>query len=160
MIWPWIQILSHFCYKVATIASALPVKFSFSEKDTKIGTIWTIGFWCFLSKCQHHEEDFFRLCVLLRKSESYLPGVKKHAQTIQIYIFFCFLIIFPWSINSNTNYLATILKVLNFFNYRMLWFESILTLWLVLELESALKPLTVPIRADNLRTAPSARISR
>ena len=47
------------------------LKFGISEKHTKFEKNLSHGF-DVLSKCQNHEEDFFKLCVLLRKSELYL----------------------------------------------------------------------------------------
>ena len=68
------------------------VKFSFSEKATKIWAIClmvltftaflrrpqkivqsALWFWRLLSKCQNHEEDFANFCGLLRKAELYVP---------------------------------------------------------------------------------------
>ena len=48
------------------------VKLGLSEKNTKFGKKKYHGFDTsadLLSKRQNHEEDFFKLCVLLRKSE-------------------------------------------------------------------------------------------
>ena len=46
--------------------------FGLSEKHTKIGAIFLI-----LSKRPNHEEDFFKFCVLLRKSELYVSTKRK-----------------------------------------------------------------------------------
>ena len=51
------------------------VKFGISEKHTKFEKNLPHGFEKsadLLSRCQNHEEDFFKICVLLRKSELYL----------------------------------------------------------------------------------------
>ena len=48
------------------------VKFGLSEKHTKFEKNLPYGFdksADLLSKRQNHEEDFFKICVLLRKSE-------------------------------------------------------------------------------------------
>ena len=48
------------------------LKFGISEKHTKFEKKNLSHGFDVLSKCQNHEEDFFKLCVLLRKSELYL----------------------------------------------------------------------------------------
>ena len=50
------------------IAGFLYVKFSFSEKATKICVIILMVF-TFTSKCQNHKEDGTDFCGLLRKAE-------------------------------------------------------------------------------------------
>ena len=50
------------------------LKFGLSEKHTKFEKNLPHGFDKSVdlpSKCQNHEEDFFKLCVLLKKSEFY-----------------------------------------------------------------------------------------
>ena len=51
----------------------LSLKFGLSEKHTKFEKIFLkYGFdksADLLSKCQNHKDDFFKLCVLLKKSE-------------------------------------------------------------------------------------------
>ena len=50
------------------------LKFGNSEKHTKFEKNLSHGFdnsVDLLSKCQNHEEDFSKLCVLLKKSELY-----------------------------------------------------------------------------------------
>ena len=63
-------------YYISTISSqnlyALKIKFGLSEKHTKFEKNLPHGFdksADLLSKRQNHEEDFFKLCVLLKKSE-------------------------------------------------------------------------------------------
>ena len=55
------------------------VKFGLSEKHTKFKNNLPHGFdksADLLSKRQNHEEDFFKLCVLLKKSELYREQVR------------------------------------------------------------------------------------
>ena len=58
------KILYEFCYKVRTFWEA-----------HKIWKKSSSCFWRLLSKCTNHEEDFFKLCVLLRKSELKIGSV-------------------------------------------------------------------------------------
>ena len=54
------------------------LKFGFSEKHTKFEKNLPHGFdksADLLSKRQNHEEDFFKLCVLLNKSELYVLAI-------------------------------------------------------------------------------------
>ena len=57
----------------------LELKYGVSEKHTKFEKIvlmvLTNQLIYFISKCQNHEEDFFILCVLLKKSELYLTAL-------------------------------------------------------------------------------------
>ena len=58
----------------------MELKFGISEKHTKFEKNLPHGFdklADLLSKRQNHEEDFFKLCVLLRKSELYLVKTQK-----------------------------------------------------------------------------------
>ena len=53
--------------------NAMYIKFSFSEKATKICSICLVlWFWRLLSKCQNHEAECANFCGLLRKAELYL----------------------------------------------------------------------------------------
>ena len=47
------------------------VKFGLSEKHTKFDKMFFMDLTNQLSKHQNHKEDFFKLCVLLKKSEFY-----------------------------------------------------------------------------------------
>ena len=70
-----IQWLTLFGYsEIPEINKQNRVKFGLSEKHTKFEKNLPHGFdksADLLSKRQNHEEDFFKLCVLLKKSELY-----------------------------------------------------------------------------------------
>ena len=60
-----LSIFTHFTNNMRSI-----INFGLSEKHTKIWKNVPRGFDGFkVSKCQNHEEDFLKFCVLLRKSE-------------------------------------------------------------------------------------------
>ena len=60
--------------KIQGVIHKLCLKFGFSEKHSKFEKNLLHGFdkpADLLSKRQNHEEDFFKICVLLRKSKLY-----------------------------------------------------------------------------------------
>ena len=64
--------LASFSLSFFTISGLCDLKFGLSEKHTKFEKNLPHGFdksVDLLSKRQNHEEDFFKLCVLFKKSE-------------------------------------------------------------------------------------------